>query len=251
MTNGWNHAETLADKHAGAGSGLFVKLANDRDRVVGIFFGEPYAREVHWTGERYAPCMDNGCQYCEEGKKPSLRVSMNFFVPQENAMKIIEGGVTWFKDVMTVREKYGLGKWSFEIQRHGEAGSSKTTYTILPEEKLSDEQIAEISRLDLNELSKVVTGENSTASNDRTKQEDKLIDPHVASSFVPRLKAMPREALDTFLEKFGVQRIYDLKASDETIALALISNLETKYKTPETSTTEVDPFAQREVNDVA
>jgi len=53
MTNSWQIAEQMADQHA-QGSGLFVKLPNDGDRVVGVFVGEPYPREVVWTGERYA-----------------------------------------------------------------------------------------------------------------------------------------------------------------------------------------------------
>ncbi|MFB3852576.1 MAG: hypothetical protein ACE148_01995 [Vicinamibacterales bacterium] len=55
---------------------------------------------------------------------------LNFYVPAENAMKVIEGGTVWFKDVLKIRDKYGLDKWLFEIERHGEAGSPKTTYSL-------------------------------------------------------------------------------------------------------------------------
>ena len=48
MSNSWEHAEGMADKHSGSGSGLFVRLANHGDSVTGAFVGEPYAREVHW-----------------------------------------------------------------------------------------------------------------------------------------------------------------------------------------------------------
>ena len=158
MSNGWDHAQGLADKHTGSGSGLFVRLANNGDKIVGAFVGEPYAREVHWGGERYEECTGDGCSFCGEGKRPSLRVSMNFFVPSEGDLKIIEGGVTWFKDLLKVRDKYGLGKWLFEIERHGEAGDPKTTYTILPEERLTDAQLKEIDGLRLHDLPKVVSG---------------------------------------------------------------------------------------------
>ena len=54
MNKGWDQAKGLADKHTNSGSGLFVRLANDRDKVVGAFAGDPYARETHWTGELLA-----------------------------------------------------------------------------------------------------------------------------------------------------------------------------------------------------
>jgi hypothetical protein len=111
MSNGWHHAEELAEKVESASDGLFVKLANDGDKVVGAFVGEPYAREVHWSGERYVSCLGEGCSFCESGKKPSLRVSINFFQLPEHSLKIAEGGIVWFKDLVKVREKYGLDTW--------------------------------------------------------------------------------------------------------------------------------------------
>jgi hypothetical protein len=45
MSDAWERARKLADKHANQGS-IFVRLANDGDKVVGAFRGEPHAREV-------------------------------------------------------------------------------------------------------------------------------------------------------------------------------------------------------------
>ncbi len=247
MNNGWDQAKGLADKHTNSGSGLFVRLANDRDKVVGAFAGDPYARETHWTGERYEVCTGDGCSICSEGKRPNLRVSMNFYVPAERDLKVIEGGVTWFKDLLKARDKYGLDKWLFEIERHGAAGDPKTSYTILPEEKLTPEQIKEIDALRLHDLPKVVSG-----GSDNFDSYDKggsggggdTIDARSASQLVGRLKALPREAVDTFLEKFSVQRVRDLKGSDEKAAGAFIASLEAKYAQPQAgSNDEVDPFA--------
>jgi len=247
MNNGWDQAKGLADKHSGSGSGLFVRLANDRDKVVGVFVGAPYARETHWTGERYEVCTGEGCSICAEGKRPNLRVSMNFYVPAERDLKIIEGGVTWFKDLLKARDKYGLDKWLFEIERHGAAGDPKTSYTILPEEKLTPEQTKEIDALRLHDLPKVVSG-----GSDNFDSYDKgsnggggeTIDARLASQLVGRLKSLPRDAVDTFLAKFGVQRVRDLKASDEKAATAFIASLESKYAEPRGGGgEEVDPFA--------
>lgn len=247
MSNGWNHAKGLADKHTNSGSGLFVRLANDRDKVVGAFTGDPYARETHWTGERYDECTGDGCSHCGEGKRPNLRVSMNFYVLAERDLKIIEGGVTWFKDLIKARDKYGLDKWLFEIERHGAAGDPKTSYTILPEEKLTPEQIKELGGLRLHDLPKVVSGGAESFDSYDKGGGGEAIDARAASALVGRLKALPREAVDLFLGKFGVQRVRDLKGSDEKAAHAFIESLERKYAQPETATgktdTEVDPFA--------
>jgi len=132
-TNAWDTASRLADKHANQG-GIFIRLAANGDKVVGAFCGEPFAREVVWTGERYETYDPT----VHTDKRPSLRVMLNFFVPADGVMKVVEGSVYWFKDVSRVRDKYGLDKWLFEIKRHGNAGDSKTTYSILPEEKLDD-----------------------------------------------------------------------------------------------------------------
>ena len=241
MSNGWDHAQGMADKHSGSGSGLFVRLANNGDKIVGAFLGEPYAREVHWGGERYEECSGDGCGFCDEGKRPSLRVSMNFYVPSEDDVKIIEGGVTWFKDLLKARDKYGLAQWLFEVERHGAAGDPKTSYTILPEEKLTPEQIKKIDALRLHDLPKVVSGgEDGFDSYD--KGSSKTIDARTASELMPRLKALPRAALDTFLAELGIQRVRDLNASEEKKARALLERLEAENK-PEDEDTSIDPFA--------
>jgi hypothetical protein len=242
MTGGWDDAQKLADKHSGSGSGHFVRLVNDRDKIIGAFVGDPLPREVHWTGERYDECTGAGCAPCGEGKRPSLRVSMNFYVPAERAMKIIEGGVTWFKDLLKARDKYGLDKWLFEVERHGAAGDTKTSYTILPEEKLSGEIIAEIEAARPHDLAKVVGGEGGDRfdSYDR-RGGSQAIDGRAASALVERLKALPRDAVDLFLSKFSIQRVRDLKASDQAAAAAFIESLERKHGG---ATAEVDPFGE-------
>ena len=239
--NPWDKAKGMADKHSGSGSGLFVRLANNGDKIVGAFVGEPYAREVHWGGERYEECPGDDCGFCEEGKRPSLRVSMNFFVPAEGDLKIIEGGVIWFKDLLKARDKYGLDKWLFEVERHGAAGDPKTTYTILPEEKLTPDQVKEIDGQRFHDLPKLVSGD-ADSFDSYDKDSGKTIDARTASELMPRLKALPRAALDTFLAELGIQRVRDLNASEEKKARALLERLEAENK-PEDEDTSIDPFA--------
>jgi len=241
MTTAWEMATTMADKHANSG-GIFVRLANNGDKIVGAFCGEPYAREVIWTGERYEQFDENNSAH--QGKRPSLRVMLNFYVPAEGAMKVIEGGTVWFKDVLKVRDKYGLDKWLFEIERHGDAGDPKTTYSILPEEKLDDEMRARIAAAEAHDLKSIGAGndEDGAKSSTATKKPSNAagpIDPRVAGDLVAKLKALPRSDVDAFLAEFGVQRVRDLEAKHETAARAFIDQLLAKQSQPE----EVDPFA--------
>ena len=88
MANAWDVAKGLAEKHAQAG-GIFVRLANNGDKVTGVFCGEPYAHEVVWTGERYEAYDAKNPAHQGEGRRASLRVAINFFAITEGAMKVI------------------------------------------------------------------------------------------------------------------------------------------------------------------
>lgn len=237
MTNAWENAASLADKHEKSG-GIFIRLTNDGEKIVGVFCGEPHAKEVHWTGEKYVECTGEGCTLCSGAKRPSLRVLLNFFVPEDGEMKVIEGGTVWFKDVLKVRDKYGLDKWLFEIERHGEAGDPKTSYSILPEEKIDDTLRAKIAAAALHDLANLGTGETETKSKPTAKSSGGAIDPRVAGELVAKLKSLPRSDVDAFLAAFKVQRVRELRAADEAEARAYLERL----IAPE-QTAEIDPFA--------
>jgi hypothetical protein len=102
----------MADRHANQGD-KYIRLKADGDKVVGVFCGEPHAREVHWTGDKYVECTGNGCTLCADKEKKSLKVLINFFVPDEDKMKIFEGSASWFRTLLEVREKYGLEDYLF------------------------------------------------------------------------------------------------------------------------------------------
>ncbi|MBN2717045.1 MAG: hypothetical protein JXX14_14435 [Deltaproteobacteria bacterium] len=235
MSNAWETAQSLAEQHANSG-GIFIRLSNNGDKVVGAFCGEPHAREVHWTGEKYVECTGDGCKLCAPGKRPSLRVMLNFYVPAESEMKVIEGGTAWFKDVIKVRDKYGLDKWLFEIERHGDSGDPKTTYSILPEEKTDDELRADIAAAALHDLANIGNGEEEEKA--PAKSRAGSINPRVAGELVAQLKALPRSDVDTFLAEFKVERVRDLQASDEAKARKYIASL-----TAPQDDSEIDPFA--------
>jgi len=234
MSNAWDQAAGMADKHANSG-GIFIRLTGDGDKIVGAFCGEPFPREVVWNGERYEDFDPD----VHTDKRPSLRVMLNFFVPAEGEMKVIEGGTVWFKDVLKVRDKYGLDKWLFEVERHGEAGDPKTTYTILPEEKLDDAHKGEIAGAGVHDLGALVSGDGGGGGG-----EDPPIDAETAAGLVTRLKALPRSEVNTFLEQFKVQRVRDLRQSDVEAAGQLLGGLEARARRQAApAQTEVDPFA--------
>jgi hypothetical protein len=227
MTNAWDSAGKLAQKHASSG-GVFIKLAADGDKVTGVFCGEPYAREVVWTGEKYEP-MDKS-NPSQKGKT-SLRVALNFYVIEENAMKVLDVGNMTFQDILKCRTKYGLDNWSFEIERHGEAGNPKTKYSILPEDKLDAALRQKIASTKLNNLPSVVNGEG-----DSQPAADGPIDPAVVAELIAQLKVLPRPSVDAILGELGVQRVRDLKASDAEKAKEIVA----RYSAGEV---EIDPFA--------
>lgn len=237
MTNAWEQAMSLADKHEKAG-GIFIRLTNDGDKIVGAFCGEPHAKEVHWTGEKYEECKGEGCPYCAGGKRPSLRVLLNFYVPADKEMRVIEGGTVWFKDVLKVRDKYGLDKWLFEVERHGDAGDPKTSYSILPEEKIDDAQRAAIAAAERHDLANIGAAEADEKKPGAQKPGGGAIDPRVAGELVAKLKSLPRSDVDAFLNAFKVQRVRDLPAGDEADARAYIERLMSPAQTQE-----IDPFA--------
>lgn len=239
MNNAWDKAKNLAEKHATQGS-IFVRLQNDGDAVVGIFCGEPYAREVYWDGEKYVEATADGPPPGATAKTPSLRVALNFYVPSEGTMKIVEGGTQWFRDLVNVREKYGLDKWLFEIKRHGKPKDPKTKYTILPEEKIDDPLRAKISHVPAHDLAQMSAGTDDAETSDGLK----VIDLDVARQFADRLRALPRSEADMFLQEFRIERVRDLPNDRMPAALQFLLKLEGTHKSQNgAKESAIDPFA--------
>lgn len=249
-TSMWQQTEEMAKKHDQGGS-LWLKLASDGDKAVVVFLGDPHPREVAFVDGKYVEVDE---KMKAAGTKASLRVALNVALYDSKEVKVLEQGVMFFKDLVRVREKYGLEKWAFEIQRHGAAKDPKTTYSILPEQQLSTEQKKIFQALPQHDLAKLYSGEGddggakgsqSLDSYDKKAEAkgDGAISPNVAQGLVTALKALPREATDKFLAKFGVQRIKDLPTSQVEKARAFVEQLQTESAAPAAAETEVDPFA--------
>jgi len=236
MTNAWQQAQERADRQAEKG-GMFVRLKNNGDKVVGAFCGDPYAKEVVWIGQKSEEYNPENPEH--KGVRSSLRVSLNFFVPAESKMKVIEGSAQFFRSIVKVKEKYGLDNWLFEIERQGEANDPKTKYSILPEEKLTAETRAQIAKVELHDLGAIGNGEDD---GDGGSAQSKASSPgpiseQEAQGIVERLKMLAKTDVTAFLAKFGVQRVRDMKSADVPAAQALLNDLDGGAQA------EVDPFA--------
>ena len=238
-TNMWEQTEEMAKKHD-ADSSTWLKLANDEDKAVVVFLGEPYPREVSFVDGKYVPADD---AVRAAGHKVSLRVAYNVALPETGEVKVLEQGVMFFKDLVRVREKYGLEKWAFEVQRHGAAKDPKTTYSILPERQLTAEERKSFQAVELLDLPKLYAGELEKEPGSDEAAPEGPIDPKLATAIVTQLKAMPRQAVDRFLEQFGIKRIKDLPAAQWERAKAFIEKLVAEFDAPATTPVEVDPFA--------
>ena len=130
---------------------------------------------------------------------------------------------------------------------HGAAKDPKTTYSILPEHQLSAEEQKAYQALPQHDLEKLYAGESEGGGTAPIGSYDQktggTVDPKVAQAIATQLKALPREAVDRFLQKFGVQRIKDLPAAQVEKARAFVEQLQTELAAPAASESEVDPFA--------
>ncbi|MEZ4229068.1 MAG: hypothetical protein R3B89_07890 [Polyangiaceae bacterium] len=238
MNTAWESARGMAQKH-NANGGLFIRLGNDGDKVVGAFCGDPYPREVIWTGERYETYDASNPDHHVEGQRPSFRVALNFYVPAENTMKVLEVGTKTFKDILQCREKYTLEGWTFEVKRHGEG--TRTTYSVLPERQVDDVLRAKLNETELHDLHAIAGGRAASPkpSNDAPATTPGYIDAPTAMRIIGQLKALPRGEVDALLRRFNVNRVRELREADVEAFTREVEQLEGGTALSD----EVDPFA--------
>jgi len=112
-----------------------------------------------------------------------------------------------------------------------------------------------MSELSLHDLAKVTENDadDSTdmSSHDKKKEAakaeaakpDTVIKDEESADLVRRLKLIPKEKVPTFLQKFGIQQVRQLKSSQLAAAQAFCTELEGKPPPPPPAPAEVDPFA--------
>lgn len=248
--SGWENLSSYVEQ-LNAQGGAYVKLSNDGDKVVGVFCGDPYGRRLAWMGDRYEDYDENDPLH--RGIKPSLRIAVNFYVPDEHAMKIFEGTSAWFQDVIRVRKKYAGQSWVFEIQRHGKKGDPNTKYSILPDAPVTPQLQQEIDACAMHDL---MNRNGGTRESDRAAEVQRAaggfkpdesggvgelspeepISREVALDLVGALRDLPQVFVSEFLQRFGIERVRQLKCKDLSAARTTIADM--KMRGPE-----ADPFA--------
>lgn len=235
----WDRTEEMAKQHD-QGSSTWLKLAGDGDKEVVVFLGEPYPREVVFRDGKYVPFTE---EMKAKGDKASLRIALNVAIYDTKEVKILEQGVVFFKQLLQLRAKRSLDEWTFEVERHGAAGDKSTTYSILPEQKLTPEERAELQALPLHDLEKLYSEEDESDLDSYDRKTGGVINPKTAQAMVQSLKALPREAVDRFCQKFGVSRIKDLPAAQADKAQVFIEALGAELNGSSDAAEEIDPFA--------
>lgn len=241
-TSMWQQMDEAAKK-ADQGNGVWLKLPNDGDKAALVFLGEPLPREVCFIDGKFVEATD---KLKQEGQKISTRFAINVALFDTQEVKVIEQGLVFYKDLVRVRDKYGLAGWAFEVQRHGAAKDPKTSYSILPEHQLTAEQQKAFKSLALHDLNKLYSGETGEAGRSIgtfDKKAGSTLEPKVAQEVVLRLKTLPREAVDRFLQQFGIQRVKDLTQSQLQKANELVEELEMEFALPSVTDEFIDPFA--------
>lgn len=281
----WDETEKKAKE---LGGGSFISLKADKDKVIGVFVGDPDAKEVAWnpTTSKSEPFTE---KHAKEGVQPQLKVKFNFALfKQGNAdqvrdlakpeMKVLEVNAKTFSAIAKARKKYELDKCLFEIERNGNKGDTKTTYSVLPDAEITDAMRAQVAELKPHKLEEaeeeeefenyekdgdkgdaartVIKAVSDTikdgAKADKTKADtkpkpaadgDAPIATEDAQALVSRLKVLDRELLNKFLTKFGVAKVKEIKKKDLEDAKAFVTQLEPQPAPAADAKADVDPFA--------
>ena len=157
----------------------------------------------------------------------------------------------FFKDLVRVREKYGLEKWAFEIQRHGAAKDPKTTYSILPSTS-SRPSSRRPSRRSRSTTSRSSTrrGDGGAKGGQSLDSYDKKSDAKGDGTVAPTSRRARHRAQGAAARGDGqVPREVRRPAhqgpptSQVEKARAFVEQLQTESAAPAAAETEVDPFA--------
>jgi len=203
--------------------GIFLSLKDDKDMAMVVFRGEPEIEKVVWNGESYDPYDPKK----HTDKKPSTKMKINVFDIKANQMKIFKMSYQTFIVLDKVLTKKGFD-CVYEIERQGAKNDTKTVYTIIHEEDMSADLKKKVKKeklLDLN-LDEESSGSNGEAS---------------LESIKAKLKEMDKDAIQSFLKKFGVKKINQLEEDQFPKAMAFIGEMRGEDGSDDEN---VDPFAE-------
>lgn len=135
------------DKFKTSDNNSFFGLKNDKDAAeVRILVGEELVKDEDWFvvheveingKKRWVQCTEEGdCPLCVSGNKPQLKLFLQLVDKRDGKVKTWERGQKFIPKIIGMINKYGsLAARPFEIERHGKAGSTDTTYEVYPLDK--------------------------------------------------------------------------------------------------------------------
>jgi hypothetical protein len=254
----WNRTTEFTQQNY---AGRWKRLANDKDQMLVAFLAAPLPLLVHWLQalQDYAPCMNAGCVHCKAGVKKSVRVLLNVFALDEQRMMIFECSGKTYETINDARKETGkdFAVKTWQVTRHGAAGSTKTRYTVWPKRDLTAEEMALIAKTPLHDLESAAAEARDDDDEDRpaptaaapaaAPDPDAKISPAVVAEFRKRLGPLHvrEKAYKPILTYFGCARLDEIPASDEHRARSLIDRAERgeSIPPPPAPTNELDEFA--------
>lgn len=151
-----------ADNYGGQGGAGFFSLRNDGDVArVRFMYGsinDVEGMSVHQVElnekKRYVNCLReysdpvSKCPFCREHMPVQAKLFVPIYDVDEDRVKIWERGKKFFNKISGLCSRYPrLVEKEFEIERHGKAGDTNTTYEIFPmddSESVTLEELPEI-----------------------------------------------------------------------------------------------------------
>jgi hypothetical protein len=243
-----------AARRPATGSGPWLGLANDGDRAVVVFLGEPWIREVAFVGGRSVPYE---AHHHAAGVRPTVRVAINVALYPERHVRVLELALPVFRRVLVLRKEHRLEARAFAILRRGAAGDAGTTYEIEPADALSPEEQQVFAALPLHHLERLCARgparsappqpphvapaplRSPAARPAAPATPPDVVDRTTADALIARLRRLPPEVVQRFGAEFRVTRVRELPARETARAQAFVARLEA-----EAELVERDPFAE-------
>lgn len=138
-----NNLDQVMEQFSGGGAGFFA-LKNDKDCAkVRFLHTDQHSLDIMIVHQaevngkkRWISCLSDEthqCPLCKAGNQQVLKLFLQLEDLRDGKRKIWERGKTFIPTIIGMMNKYGdLNNRIYEIERHGKAGDTKTSYQLYP-----------------------------------------------------------------------------------------------------------------------
>lgn len=138
-----NNLDQVMEQFSGGGAGFFA-LKNDKDCAkVRFLHTDQHSLDIMIVHQaevngkkRWISCLSDEthqCPLCKAGNQQVLKLFLQLEDLRDGKRKIWERGKTFIPTIIGMMNKYGdLNNRVYEIERHGKAGDTKTSYQLYP-----------------------------------------------------------------------------------------------------------------------